>query len=209
MSNENLTNSFPGSVWTELPSDERRAMAMRYCRAMWGDREGVAALAIGYNPHAVAGKLKHKPFTQEFFEWPRDIEAIADRAMTCASQRSDVYVSPMLRKDHRRLKVNGAGGRWAWADLDGPMTAERLALLRSLGDSVRVISSGTGHHAYFMLDEWRTPDEIEATNRALRDMLGGDAKWSNESLLRLPGTFNTKPSVFHNRPPALVQAVTL
>jgi hypothetical protein len=209
VSDENLTRSLPGSLWTELPSDERRAMAMRYCKAMWGDREGVVALGIGSNPHAVGGKLKHKPFAQEFAQWPRDIEAIADRAIICASRRCDVYVSPMLRTDHRRLKVNGAGGRWAWADLDGPMTAERLALLRPLGDSVRIISSGTGHHAYFKLDEWRTPDEIEATNRALRDMLGGDAKWSNESLLRLPGTFNFKPSVFHGKPPALVQAVTL
>jgi hypothetical protein len=42
---------------------------------------------------------------------------------------------------------------------------------------------------------------------ALRDALDADAKWSNESLLRPPGTFNQKPKVRQGEAPALVQVL--
>lgn len=210
MSGDQIATPFPGSLYVDLPAADRRVMAIRYMRAMYGDHQGVVAFGIGANPYVNdKGKYSHKTFWQEFHTWPSGMEQAADAAIVHASRRCDVYVSPMLRKTRDRLKDNGAGGRWAWADLDGAMSPERLTLLRALGDSVRIVSSGTGHHAYFELDGWKSPDEIEATNRALRDMLGADAKWSNESLLRLPGTFNGKPVVFHGKPAALVQGVKL
>jgi len=204
-----LAAEFPRSTWTELPSADRHTLAVRYMRAMWGDRRGVIAFAVGLEPFSKNGKYSHKSFSQRFYNCPDDIELAATEAMQQAAGGADVYVAPMLRLGRERKKDNGAGGRWAWADLDGPLDEGRLTILRSLGGSARVVSSGTGHHAYFRLDSWTEPDAIEATNKALRDVLGADAKWSNESLLRLPGTFNRKPLVFHGKSPALVQAVTL
>lgn len=207
-----IAAALPGSTWVEMPYAERLRWAVRYLDGMSGGApvDGYVAFGIGADPFVNAkGKYDHKRFWQRFHRLSDGFEAMAKAALAEAAHARDVYVAPMLRTESERLKTTGAGGRWAWADLDGKMTPERLHVLRALGPTVRVISSGTGHHVYFELDAWTSPDDVERTNKALADLLDGDAKWSNESLLRLPGTFNHKPYVFHGHTPALVQQVKL
>jgi hypothetical protein len=210
MTDTEMKAMFPGSTWAELPEVERFKMANAYMRGLWAGLEGVAAFAVAIDPYVdAAGKYKHKRFTQHFFDWPAQGDLAISWAMSAVVNAADVYVCPMLRVGRERRKANGRGGRWGWVDLDGPLDDGRRAVLAGLGSSVRLVSSGTGHHAYFDLGAVLEPDEVERFNREMVAVLGGDAKWSNESLLRLPGTFSHKPVVFDRLPPALVQRVTL
>jgi hypothetical protein len=54
------------------------------------------------------------------------------------------------------------------------------------------VSSGShGHrHLYLPLAHPIPLDTFNRLNQALADRLGGDAKWADNSLLRMPGTFN-------------------
>jgi hypothetical protein len=204
-----LFAAFALTAHTEQPSKVRGEMATRYTTAMWGQHQGIAAFAAGRPFVDASGKYRHSEFGQRFYNWPADAKrCIAEQLDICADGK-DVYVNPMLRTAKRRQKDTGAGGRWAWVDLDGPLTDARKATLAGLGDACRLISSGTGHHAYVQLDEWRTWEQVETINQGLAHALDGDHKWSNESLLRLPGTFNLKPLILRNEEPRLVQAVTL
>ena len=202
-----IMDAFPGSTWVERPAAERVQMALGYMRGLWTGCEGIAAFAVGAEPKVERGKYKHERFFQRFYEWPACADEAARWAITTAADRSDIYVCPMLRTERSRTKTTGAGGRWGWVDIDGPLTATRKAVLASLGDAVRVVSSGTGHHAYIDLGEMHTPEAVEDFNRSMVAVLRADAKWSNESLLRLPGTWNYKPVVFDRLRPALVQRI--
>ncbi len=207
-----VRRSFPGSLIIENTPLSRRAMCSAFLTAMWGDREGWAAFAAGIDPYvdSSTGKYRHAKFEQFFYRWPTEADkAISDVQNMSNAGASDMYVSPMLRTARERKKATGAGGCWAWADLDGAMTEQRRDVIASFGADARVVNSGTGHHLYVKLDDWHTPDDIEAVNQTLAAALGGDHKWSNESLLRPPGTWNLKPRTFNGELPALVQAVTL
>jgi hypothetical protein len=175
---------------------------------MWGDHDGLVCLGHG-TPYLDGDKYRHRDFRQVFGVWPDQAAWLADHALHQAAHGRDIYVTPMLRAERSRKKGTGAGGRWAWTDLDGPLTVERRAAIHAIGAAARVVSSGTGHHVYVELDDWYPLDVIEDTNRRLAAMLDGDHKWDDAAFLRLPGTFNLKPLIFHHRTPALVQVVTL
>lgn len=204
-----LQAAFPGSVWVELPHAERVDLAFGYCSTMWGDHRGVAAFAIGTGQHYTdTGKYAFTDFLQRFHPWPAGRGVLAALVDT-ADAGADVYVNPMLRTTRRRRKDTGAGGRFAWADIDGPLDDGRLDVLGSLGGAARVVWSGSGHHAYVELDGWHDPEVVESANKGLRDALTADAKHSNESLLRLPGTWNHKNPTRGDGPRELVAKVVV
>lgn len=203
-----LLRAFPGSRFEDAPRADRLRWALGFTRALWGDHCGFACVGHG-EPYLEAGMYRHHGFTQSFFEWPAASVELAEQMMTLASHGRDVYVTPMLRAEKGRKKGSGAGAQWAWVDLDGPMTDDRLRVLRQLGDAVRVVSSGTGHHVYFRLDEWTPIGDVENTNRSLAAMLDGDSKWDDTSFLRPPGTYNRKPLLRGEGPPALVQVIEI
>lgn len=210
MTPEAVRDAFPGSTWADLPAADRIKMASTYMAGLWAGLDGVAAMAAGIEPFVNSeGRYKHKDFKQRFFHWPAQAGDAARWAIDTAATAADVYVCPMLRATRHRNKGNGIGGRWGWVDLDGPLDDARRAVLAGLGSSVRLVSSGTGHHAYFDLGAVVEPAVVEDFNRQMVAVLGADSKWSDESLLRLPGTFNNKPVVFDHLPPALVQKVGL
>ena len=209
ISDRDLLRAFPGSTFEDAPRVTRMQWALGFTRALWGDHDGYACVGHGAPHLDTNGMYRHRGFSQTFHEWPSASVAMAEQMMTLAARGHDVYVTPMLRAEKGRKKGTGAGAQWAWVDLDGPMTEDRLRVLRALGDTVRVVSSGTGHHAYFQLDEWTPLDEVENTNRALASMLDGDSKWDDTSFLRPPGTYNRKPLLRGAGPPALVQVVEI
>ena len=78
---------------------------------MWGDREGLACLAIGFGPHYdTNGKYKHRNFVPGFHRWPDQAETLLDRAMEYAPT-ADVYVAPLLRSSFARTKDTALPGR--------------------------------------------------------------------------------------------------
>lgn len=203
-----LQTTFPGALWIDRPVAERVEMAGAYCSALWADRDGWAAFGIGTGQHITkTGSYKFAPgngFVGRFLRWPDEKARLAE-LVAAADAGADVYVAPMLRATRERAKGTGAGSRFAWADVDGPLTAERVAVLQTFVPLVRIVSSGGGHHVYVELDDWHDVEAVEAANKGLVAALAADAKWSDESLLRLPGTWNYKAPTRGTGDRALVQ----
>ena len=87
-----------------------------------------------------------------------------------------------------------AAGPIAWADVDGPWTAQRAQALDRLGGwPTWQVHSGSGRHLYLPLGELEPPARLEGWNRRLAALLQADSGWSETKLLRLPGTYNHKP----------------
>lgn len=169
-------------------------MATMYADLLWGGDTGWAALALGDNPHYENGKYKHSQFSQRFYRWPDDRPRLIADAIANAP-KADVYVAPMLRADRCRAKGNGIGGRYIWCDVDDDWTPDHQAKLDTIWTtgSFVVLSGTEGHrHLYLTLGVHVDIDTVTTLNKRLAKHLGGDAKWSDESLLRLPGTFNHK-----------------
>ncbi len=72
----------------------------------------------------------------------------------------------------------------------------RTSLAQLAGPGTFLVDSGRGHHLYLALGTWTEPKVIEQLNKMLRRAFHADAKFCDESLLRLCGTLNHKPLVF-------------
>lgn len=171
-------------------------MTATFAEIVLGNREGFVAVAYGRNPHWADGKYGHQSWHEIRFRWPAD----RDRMFAEINDEmcdADVYVCPAVRFTDDRRKGSALPPMVCWADLDADPTDA------SLWDTLNpfVVASGTqGHrHPYVPLSRPVDLGTHAKLNQALRDRLGGDHKWSDEVLLRLPGTRNHKAD-----PPALV-----
>jgi hypothetical protein len=192
-----ILDTFPGAVpvMSAEPSDaERRLAAEVYCRTLWGERVGYVAAPRLEAGHMVDGRYKGRWQEGKCWRWPDDAEAFLDWAVA-ASATADVYVAPMLRLRPKRAKETGKEARYAWADVDRwtATASAKWDQLRQLGHGPSfAIDSGRGRHLYLDLTYWLPVEQVERWNRRLASHLGGDVKWSNEAVLRLPGSFSHK-----------------
>lgn len=181
---------------------------MVYLDLLFGDRDGFVATAFGSEPYRdERGRYRHREWRELRFPWPADraslVRSVEQELAT--GDPVDIYVCPALRLTDARSGFGGQKGtnsappRALWADLDQPPDVKKLTALEAL-----IVDSGQpGHcHPYVLLKESVPVPTHRALNRALADYLGADAKWSDDALLRLPGTLNFKPAV----PPAGVSA---
>lgn len=181
-----------------MTADGRREMAAEHLLKLWGSVNGWAFLGFGIKPTAnAAGKITHQDFTQETFEWPLEIGTAVERIVTMADHGHDVWNACCLMAERRRKPGHAIPGCWAWAEVDDGWTIETQEVLRLLAAKakVRVIASGgrpDNAHVY-VKTEIVAPSVLHERNRMLRDLLGGDSKFSLETLLRPPGSFNWKP----------------
>jgi hypothetical protein len=189
-----LAAAFP-SAEADLPLDPMAAAGW-WAGRVWGRAEGWACAAIGSGGHYAARKYKFTSFQHRYYRWPDDARRLLTELL-CAAPEADVYVIPLLRRDRSARKGSGTCGQVAWADVDGKWTRERSAAvdqLRQGGAPVWLVESGSGgRHVYVRLVEAVPPEQVEMWNRRLGALLDADAKWAENSLLRLPGTFNHKP----------------
>lgn len=166
--------------------------ARRYLDQVAGQTPGFLAMAVGRQPYrSDTGRYAHRSWQEYRIGWPADRDRmLADLARLCAG--ADVYVCPAVRRTDARHKGDAAAPGWCWVDLDG--APADTALWDELAPLV-VRSGQPGHrHAYIPLS---VPVDVAAharLNKTLAARLGGDAKWSDEALLRLPGTLNFKPA---------------
>jgi len=169
----------------------------RYLDVVFGDRAGFVAVAIGTRPRWDQNRYRHDDWVELQYQWPsqrdkllRDIEQ-----QLATGDPADFYINPALRLTPAR---NGAGGKagsnaapisWLWADDDHGADVDKVKALRPL-----VVASGRdGHqHLYVALAQPVPVGTHKLLNRALAEHLGGDSKWSDEALLRMPGTLNCK-----------------
>lgn len=164
-----------------------------YVDVVLGTRAGFLAVAYGHDPyHDEHRRYKHRQWTERRYPWPGGREALHTDVsrLFAAGERTDVYVCPAVRFTDDRRKGSALPPMVCWADLDGPATDE--ALLCTLDPLV--VQSGSAGHRHLYLPLVRAVDlgAHARLNRALAQALGADAKWSDEALLRLPGTLNHK-----------------
>jgi hypothetical protein len=176
------------------PATARAAAAALWMARLWGHRDGQACLCVGLDGHLTpGGRYEFGRFTQSFHRWPAGRHRLLAQAMAAAPQ-ADVYVGVLLRSGPSRRAGTAQPGRVAWADVDGPWTAQRARALNALqGWPTWQVHSGTGRHLYLPLEELEPPERLEGWNRRLAALLAADSGWSETKLLRLPGTYNHKP----------------
>jgi hypothetical protein len=162
---------------------------------LFGDAAQPCVVALAFAWDWDPAEKRHRPgaFRQSFFSWPDELDAAVTSAEAAVGRGHDVYVCPHPRTERKRRKRTGAEhGALLWADLDGDAPDASVRRVRDAG-AVLVDSGSPGHfHAYLRLAGTATRDQVETMNNQLATALGADAKWSNESLLRLAGTRNFK-----------------
>ncbi|MCA1702550.1 MAG: RepB family DNA primase, partial [Actinobacteria bacterium] len=169
-----------------------------YLDVVLGDRPGCVFLVFGNAPYRDArGKYLHRDWVESRFSWPAERDRMlteVDRVLA-SGEPCDVFICPAVRHAGAKQRRRGDAllPTTLWCDLDGP--AADLGLEEIL-DAFTVGSGQPGHrHLYVLLER---PVDLRLWNclqRALRDRLGGDDKVADNDLLRLPGTFNWKPTV--------------
>jgi putative DNA primase/helicase len=168
----------------------------RYFTACFGDNIGWLITAVGENPSLEGGKYHHGKWSEHAWRWPAHADH-AVHAVLEASATADVYACPYLMRSRARTKGNAGAHILVHADVDGQLD---LAVVEDLGGFA--VSSGTpGHaHVYIPLTYAVTAAQHELLCRGLAGRLGGDAKISDNDLLRPPGTLNHKPTVAGGSP---------
>lgn len=180
------------------------AEAAAYLMRRFDMREGYVAMAF-----KVEGE--HLELDVHRFKWPDDAPLLGREVLYRLQQNpaTDVYICPTLRSSSgKRSEFNALQGRTVFADLDGGRIPDDLLPWTEL------INSGTpGHyHAYLTLTEEVSLERIEKLNYALKNVSKGDHKWRESTVLRLPGTPNTKngnPVVVEKLAEKTIKAETL
>ena len=163
-------------------SEDTRALLRNLLRRR---TQGWLYVALGLDPYRDEnGKYKHHKWIEVAFRWP----AQADEAITYIEKTGalgDVYVCPYPMKEAKRAKGNAGQRVLIHADVDHELDEQKVAELGGF-----IVSSGSpGHgHVYIPLAWPVTPAQHEALCRGLAATLGGDAKFSDNDLLRPPGT---------------------
>ncbi len=177
-------------------SREPAAQAKLFADRLFGkNRRGTVCAAYGISGqrtptggYTFGGRLRHK-----YFEWPRERERLLSWAEG-SCDKHDLYLIPNLRSA-RSAKVGfGEGGRYVWADIDHVTdeTWRRLDAVLNRGSLVVYSGGRDGLHVYLRLDGWYPPRIFEELNEQFDGYIGGDHKHRENTLLRLPGTWNHK-----------------
>ncbi len=117
-------------------------------------------------------------------------EVIADGQEYITHDR-DVYFTPAVLKEVRRIKSNVSGSSVVWVDRDlyknGEVTYDPLL------PPTAIVTSGKGQHLYWALDNWYNPDDVERANQVLLKHLRLKPEcWARNQVLRVPGSYNCK-----------------
>lgn len=171
---------------------------------LFADRKGFVAMAFGHNPRTTKPRFAQGDFRQKYYAWPSERDKLIDDVDDAVNspgtrrQNIEIFINPALRSKPSRSQEGGfthAPLMWVWADMDHPPSPDQIEKINALG-AMTVLSGTEGHrHVYLPLDAPVSATTHQAMCRALRDIVGGDSKISENDLLRLPGTLNWKTTV--------------
>ncbi len=129
------------------------------------------------------------PTVQKFFSYPDDIDEMVSYAK--AQSQTDVYFSPIVYYEQRRIRENAKSVAVVYADAD-TCAPENFRLQPSI-----VVKTSEGRwHAYWVLDNSYDPHRIAMASKRVAyahkeqgcDLSG----WNPTKLLRIPKTANSK-----------------
>jgi hypothetical protein len=125
--------------------------------------------------------------------WPVEDLARVARKIVRSARQTDVYIGVLPRLCRAGTRDNLVdAGRVLWADCDTPASV-RASRQFSPPPSI-VVASGTqtNRHAYWLLHDPASLDDIERANRALAHRLGADERCSDAARVLRPPSLNHK-----------------
>ena len=177
-----------------------RKEAQAFLQRRFGDSEGYLATAIGVGGRFKDHSYEFMAWKEHQFNWPSEEELVllAMEQVVKNYGTADIYVCPVLRSTGARTKRNGVASKTVFADLDGVTSWPE-----QLNPYLEIVNSGSSdhYHVYIQLTDAVSIPQLEAFNKALASVTKADSKWSNNTVLRLPGTTNHK----HGFPVAVKQ----
>ena len=191
--------------------DEQLIGRPEFVHRLWDGLNGVAALALG-SPKLSDGKYTHASMRHTYFDYSAAAAQLLAFVEQAENGSHDVYFCPALRNSPSVKRNTATASRFLWADVDRPIeqVAPALEWLAGVADGLMLVRSGSGGaHVYVPLSNAAPMAEVEVLNRLVAAYLGGDSKWYDNALLRLPGTFNHKNRVLRGGAPTPVRAAIL
>ncbi|OBG89903.1 MULTISPECIES: phage/plasmid primase, P4 family [unclassified Mycobacterium] len=183
-----------------MPSNQNVAAdaTSDYLRAVFGDTEGYAHIAVGRAGYiAGSGTYSFKRtdsnpnarWSQRHYVWPVDADQLAD-VLDRMGETHDVYVCPYVMTGTKRTPGGAVSLTKVHTDIDGDCPLDKVADLGGWA-----VSTGSPGHAHVYVDLAGPVPLYQHTAlcRALGAHLGdADAKIKPNDMLRPPGTLNHK-----------------
>lgn len=119
------------------------------------------------------------------------VQELLDGVGTVTIDR-DLFYSPAPRTQGGMKKTDTFGSSVAWVEYDH---YKLDSYIDALIPPSYVVSSGKGHHLYWILDGFYSPSDVERVNRVLANHVRmiGEFCGNINRVLRVPGSFNHKP----------------
>jgi len=158
--------------------------AVDFFESILGDDAGYATI--------VTKDSQGQPTIQKFFSYPDELQEMA--AYSDQNKDRDVYFSPILFYEQRRIRENAKSVSAVYADADtcGPENFY-------MPPSVTVQTSAGRWHCYWILDKSYEPNRVATLAKKIayahKDQGCDISGWNPTKLLRVPGTKNTKYDV--------------
>nr|DAW17367.1 MAG TPA: Replication protein B [Caudoviricetes sp.] len=153
-----------------------------FLTAIFGDGKGIATI--------VTKDFGGNPTEQKFFQYPEEHDKIV--ALCDSKYAEDVYFSPILFNQPRRIKENAKTVSVIYADADSCAPENFL-----IEPSIVVQTSDNHWHTYWMLDSEIDPQQAALLSKKIayaHQHQGCDISgWNTTKLLRIPNTINKKP----------------
>jgi hypothetical protein len=174
--------------------------------AVFGDAHGWMHVAFGVKPYRNAnGKIRFRFWEEGAFAWPDEAGYVL-ALLQEFSQWFDAYMCPYLLGGPKRTKGTSVTRMVVHCDGDEGLDLAKARTIRG----VIIVGSGTpGHaHVYVLLTRSVPAHQHEVLCKGLAVYLSAkDPKFSDNDVLRVPGSWNRKPSVDGDQPLPVVWEV--
>lgn len=157
---------------------------LEFFEQIWKDTEGYVYLPV----KGVNG------FRKFMMPWPARADAVVNHVLKwSADETAEVFFSPALYKSRKPLQKEVLGSWVAWVDFDGNFPEEWPEDVAPVPTLELQSSTDTKRHAYWELEEFATPKQIEELNRSLAAAMDADMSgWDANQFLRPPHSVNRK-----------------
>lgn len=152
-----------------------------FFESVFGEGAGYATI--------VTMDARRNPTVQKFFNYPTELDLMVEYVEKFVNE--DVYFSPILFHEQRRIRENAKEVAVVYADADACPPEKFL-----VKPSISVQTSPDRWHCYWMLEKPHEPHVIATTSKKVAYAHKNDgcdlSGWNPTKLLRVPGTRNSK-----------------
>lgn len=167
-------------------------LARKFLHRVWSEQ-----LAAAPDNEAIHAFLAQKGADASWSDKPLTASGAGDHInLRLPSDTTNLYYTPNLFTQSRRLKRFVNGGCWLYADLDevdpNTLDGDEHGLL-GLTPTLAIESSPGRYQGLWLLDRWLNVRRLAELNQQLTYYTGSDpGNWKMTQVLRVPGTVSTK-----------------